>query len=450
MSSRELLDLYLERIERLNGKINAVVTVDAANARARADLLDAATLRGEPLGPLHGLPMTVKDSFETKGVRSTGGARELAHHLPDRDAPAVAALRAAGAIIFGKTNLPTWSDDSQTKNDLFGRTSNPWALDRTPGGSSGGSAAAVAAGLTGAELGADTGGSVRIPASHSGVCGHKPSAEVVSTVGNLVFLGSQHAGRDVEAVGPIARTAADLALLLDVLAAPDAHPHAPTRVLAPERPVDLRGRRFAIWFDEPGHPIDDSVRSVLSSIVDALQSAGASVDLGARPDVGLDEGCHLAIELAGAALAFSVPEAPAEPSQDPLENAMWMSHRHWLSLDAERRRMQQVWHDFCGRYDAVLCPVSSTAATPHDGETTGTRLVDVNGGAVPETVGTAWSVFSSGLGIPATVVPAGLTTSGLPVGVMLMGRYLDDRTLLRLAGQLQEIAGGYRPPPDFE
>jgi amidase len=443
------LDLYIARIERLNPTLNAIVTIDVDGARQRADELDSASTRGELVGPLHGLPVTVKDSFETAGMRSTGGSADLASYVPDRDAPAVAALRGAGAVIFGKTNLPTWSEDSQTKNPMFGRTLNPWSLDHSPGGSSGGSAAALAAGLTGAELGADTGGSVRIPASHSGVCGHKPSAGLVSTRGNLVYLDSQHSERDVEAAGPMTRTASDLALMLEVLATPSDHPHEVFPGLLPTRSGDLRGKRFAAWFDEPGHPVDHQVRNRLDEVVAAIRDAGGEVDEEARPAFGFNESCQVAIALAGAALAFAVPAEPAEDVVDPLERSMWMSHREWLTTQAQRREMQIAWQQYCSIYDAVLCPVSSTAATPHDDLITATRLVEVDGRLVPETVGTAWSVMSSGLGIPGTVVQAGRTSEGLPVGVMLLGAYCDDRTLISLAARVAELSGGYRIPPDF-
>ncbi|MGO8859251.1 MAG: amidase family protein [Acidimicrobiales bacterium] len=222
VSSRELLELFLNRHDELNPAINAVVTLDIDRARASAAAADIATTRGEWAGPLHGLPTTIKDAIEAQGLRSTGGARELLTHVPTTDAPAVARLKAAGAFVFGKTNVPRWSGDIQTFNEMFGTTNNPWDLSRTPGGSSGGAAAAVATGLTSFELGTDIGGSVRIPSNWCGVCGHKPSWGLVSQRGYLDHVGGGLTDADINVFGPIARSVRDLELLLGVLAGPDA------------------------------------------------------------------------------------------------------------------------------------------------------------------------------------------------------------------------------------
>src|SRR6185503_14400515 len=220
LASRDLLEEYATRIERLNPAVNAVVTLSLDRARIEADAADAAVARGDTLGPLHGLPITIKDAISTDGIRSTGGAVELRDHVPDADAEAVARLRAAGAIVFGKTNVPRWSGDVQTFNNLFGTTNNPWSLDRIPGGSSGGPAAAVACGFTVFELGTDIGGSVRIPAHCCGTFGLKPSFGVVPQRGYLDHVGGGTTDADINVFGPIARSARDLDLLLDVLAGP--------------------------------------------------------------------------------------------------------------------------------------------------------------------------------------------------------------------------------------
>src|SRR4051794_13131615 len=227
VSSRELLATFLDRIERLNGPVNAVVTLAVERAQAEAAAADKATVRGAELGPLHGLPITIKDAIETEGIRSTGGAIELTDHVPAADAPAVAKLRAAGAIVFGKTNLPRWSGDLQSYNEIFGTTNNPWDVSRVPGGSSGGAATAVACGLTSFELGTDIGGSVRVPSHFCGVFGLKTSYGLVSQRGYLDHVGGGHVDADVNVFGPIARSADDLDLLLGVLAE-SSEPPAPT------------------------------------------------------------------------------------------------------------------------------------------------------------------------------------------------------------------------------
>ncbi|HRB04105.1 MAG TPA: amidase family protein, partial [Ilumatobacteraceae bacterium] len=220
LGSEELLDHFLARITAVDPQVNAVCTLAEEPARARCRAADAATARGESWGPLHGLPFTVKDAIATAGIRSTGGATALRDHVPTTDAPAVAALEAAGAIVFGKSNLPEWSGDWQSFNEMFGTTNNPWMLTHTPGGSSGGAAAAVACGMTSFELGTDIGGSVRVPSAFCGVWGHKPSFGIIPTLGYLDEPGGGDTESDVNVFGPIARSAQDLRLLLDVLARP--------------------------------------------------------------------------------------------------------------------------------------------------------------------------------------------------------------------------------------
>ena len=206
LASRELLDAQLARIEAANPALNAVVSVDAERARSAAGAADDAVARGESIGPLHGVPVTLKDAYEVAGWTSTGGSTQLSGHVPDRDAPAVAALREAGIVLLGRTNVPEWSGDVQTYNDVFGVTNNPWDTSRTPGGSSGGAGVAVATGMSSFELGTDIGGSVRIPAAFNGVCGHKPSWGVVSTAGYLDHAAGSQMPRSVNVFGPLART----------------------------------------------------------------------------------------------------------------------------------------------------------------------------------------------------------------------------------------------------
>src|SRR5689334_1338476 len=249
---RELLELYLGRVEKLNPRVNAVVTLDAERAGSTADAADAALARGDEVGPLHGLPVTIKDAIETEGIRSTGGALELAAHVPAVDAPAVARLKAAGAVVFGKTNAPRWSGDIETFNEIFGGTSNPWDQSRITGGSSGGSAAAVSAGLTSFELGTDIGGSVRVPAHCCGVFGLKPSFGVVPQRGYLDHVGGGTTDADVNVFGPIARSAEDLDVLVRVLAAPPPELAPAWRIELPECTASsLDQVRVGTWFDAP-------------------------------------------------------------------------------------------------------------------------------------------------------------------------------------------------------
>ena len=252
LSSRELLDAFAARIERLNPSVNAVVTLDLERGAKAARAADAATAKGDPTGPLHGLPVTVKDALAVKGMRSTGGAKELSENVPDLDADAPARAFAAGAYCFAKTNVPSWSGDIQTYNDLFGTTNNPWDQTRVPGGSSGGAATAVALGMTAFEIGTDIGGSIRIPSAYCGVVGHKPSYGLVPCGGYLDGVEGGLTEPDINVHGPIARSVDDLELLLGVLAGPTPErARAWTVTLAPPRQSKLSDYRVAVWADDP-------------------------------------------------------------------------------------------------------------------------------------------------------------------------------------------------------
>ncbi len=278
LKSRDHLEAMLDRIERLNGPLNAVVTLDAERARREADAADAALSRGVKLGPLHGVCMTIKDSFETQGMRTTSGAPELSDYVAETDAVPVARLREAGAVIVGKTNLPIYAGDAQSYNEVFGQTNNPWNVERTPGGSSGGAAAALAAGFTPLELGSDIGGSIRGPAHTCGVTGHKPSFGIVPALGQIPGPPGTLTQADLAVAGPMARDVDDLELALDVLAGPDDWHRVGYRLeLPPPRHTELRNYRIAVWLDEPSCPLDASVRALLGEAAKSLESAGARV-----------------------------------------------------------------------------------------------------------------------------------------------------------------------------
>jgi len=359
LSARDLLALYAARLDRLNPAINAVVTVDLDRAFADAARIDERLGRGERVGPLAGLPMTIKDAIAVGGMRSTGGAVELRDHVPTHDAPAVAALRRAGAVVFAKTNLPRWClGDTETNNELFGVTNNPWDLERSVGGSSGGSAAAVAAGLSSCDIGTDIGGSVRIPSHYCGVYGFKPSFGVVSQLGYLSHLGAGGVGADMNVFGPIARSPEDLALLLGVVAGPDPADALAWRVALPTaRRSRLDEYRIATWFDEPDCPITHEYRVELERAVAELRAAGARVDA-SRPNVTFRQQRDLWMTLAGSATALALP--------DDLANAAGSSHLRWLRDQERKQELRATWHAWFEDYDALLCPVVLSAAPKHD------------------------------------------------------------------------------------
>ena len=442
LSSRELLELYLDRIDRLNGPVNAVVTLDAERARAAAHAADQATARGDARGPLHGLPITIKDALEVAGVRSTGGASELTDHVPARDAAAVASLKAAGAIVFGKTNVPKWSGDLQTFNKIFGTTNNPWDHGRMPGGSSGGAAVAVACGFTSFELGTDIGGSVRIPSHCCGVFGLKPSFGVVPQRGYLDHVGGGSTDVDINVVGPMARSAEDLALVLSVVAGPPPELTPAWRLELPApRHRELAGYRIGFWFDEPDCPIDRDQATILKAAVASLEEAGAKVEE-AHPPVNFGDQVALFNRMIAAA---SSPKMGAE-----LGGARGGTHYQWLDWAKERMRLQAVWAEWFSTYDLLLCPVLPTAAFPHDQEgNIFQRTIVVNGREVPYVHSVLWTGLIGVVGLPSAVPPIGRTAVGLPIGIQVVAPYLYDYDAVHVAGRLTELVGGYATPPGY-
>jgi amidase len=456
ISSRELLEVFEKRLEMINPAINAVCTLDLERARRRCIEADEATARGEVWGLLHGLPITVKDAIATSGIRSTGGSTLLGDHVPVADAPAVASLRAAGAIVFGKTNLPEWSDDIQTYNEMFGTTENPWRTGLTPGGSSGGAAAAVSCGVTAFELGTDIGGSVRIPSAFCGIWGHKPSYGVIPTLGYLDAVGGGTTEADVNCFGPMARSAQDLSMLLGILGGPRPDRAAAWQLDLPPPPASLRGLRVAAWLDDPLLPVEDAVAPLFEAAAAALEDAGALVDRTARPNLDLDSEWRNGTSLIGVATSPSMTDdqfaRAVEFSLDPelafRAGRVAVRHREWLAMDRQRTAARARWAEFFESWDVLLCPVTMTAAFPHlqEGSFT-TRQIEVNGQSRAYLELCAWAGLIGSAYLPSTVPPIGRTADGRPVGIQVVSPYLHDRRSIAVAGWLGELVGGYEPPP---
>jgi amidase len=443
ISSRELLDLYLDRIERLDrNAVNSVVTLDVERARAAAANADDALARGDEVGPLHGLPVTIKDAIATEGIRSTGGAVELVDHVPAADAPAVTRLKDAGAIVFGKTNLPRWSSDCQAYNEMFGTTNNPWSPAHVPGGSSGGSAAATAAGFTAFELGTDIGGSVRGPAHCCGVFSLKPSYGVVPDLGYLDHVGGGTTRPDINVFGPIARSAEDLELLMSVLAFPNPDESVAWRLELPDFPArSLAGVRIAAWLDDPECRVDAEYCAMLRRTVDALADTGAVVE-DAKPPRDFKDQTDLYLSLVGNAISPSLPDEAAEAVG---------THRAWLRLDEERASMRRNWAEWFTAHDVLLTPVMATPPFEHNQEgTVFERFVTVNGEQRNHIDVLRWMMLFNVLCVPSAVVPIGRTAAGLPVGMQVVAPYLQDRRAMRVARLVSEVVGGYEVPPGFE
>ncbi|MCC6438751.1 MAG: amidase [Acidimicrobiales bacterium] len=454
VSSTELLEHYLGRIERLNPALNAVVTLVEEPARVAARAADDATAAGGELGPLHGVPHTIKDAIETAGIRSTGGAVELAEHVPLHDAPAVAALKRAGSIVFGKTNLPRWSGDGQSYNELFGVTNNPWDVTRTPGGSSGGAAAAVAAGLTSFEVGTDIGGSVRMPSTFSGIWGHKPSFGLIPTLGYLDCVGGGRIEADVNVFGPMTRSVEDLELLLGILAGPTPDRAPAWRVeLAPPRHTELREFRVGAWLDDPACPIDDEIAAVLADVVSALEGAGVTVDRHARPAIDFAEAAKLGTQLISVATSVSLSAAELDALAEKSRGAANLAQRHhtWLARHLRRTELRAAWAEYFRAYDVLLCPVSATSAFTHRTEGNWRdRTLTISGAERPYTDLVNWTSMVGMAYLPVTTPPLGLTASGLPVSVQVVAPYCEDRTALHFARLLAELTGGgYTQPPGW-
>lgn len=436
LSSRDLLTTYLSRIEELDTSVNSVVAVDAELAMAEATAADDAVARGRTVGPLHGVPCTVKDAIETAGMRSTSGAPVLADHVPHTDATAVARLRGAGAVVFGKTNVPIWAGDMQTYNELFGATSNPWALDRSAGGSSGGAAAAVACGFTGFELGTDIGGSIRIPSHLCGVFGLRPSYGLIPQRGYLAGTRRGIADLDNNVFGPIARDAADLALLLGVLAGPARRHERAWRLDLPGPSANcLSGYRFGLWLDDPFCAVSTECLGVIRCAVERIAQAGGRVH-DSHPGVDFEDSFRTYWTLLMASNGLNSPDST-------------LTHAAWLDADDRRARQRRSWHEwFSSGFDVLLCPVMATTAYPHDHSGYfGTRYVTVNGQRRSHDDIARWTGLVGALGLPAAAVPIGRTPEGLPVGLQIVAPYLHDSDAVQAADLIAQVTGGYTPPP---
>ncbi|MFC7303227.1 amidase [Streptomyces monticola] len=455
LSSRELLELLLKHHENTDPALNAVVTLDADHAREAAHKADQHLARtGETLGALHGLPITVKDAFETAHLRTTCGAPGLSDHVPARDADAVARLRAAGAVIFGKTNTPAYCQDIQTGNDLFGTTKNPFAADRTAGGSSGGPAAAVAAGLSSLEVGSDLAGSLRLPAHYCGVYALRPTHGIVATRGHIPRPPGWITSGDMLTPGPIARTADDLGLLLDVLAGPAPTDAAAWRLDLPApRHHRLGDYRVGVWADDPYCHVDTETGELIARVTELLSDAGTRLDTTTRP-VDFAESDRLFQTLmyatatasaTGDAFQGEVAAAAALADDDHSPGAFYLRartqrHRDWLLSNERREKLVRQWDEYFTGHDVLITPAAPTAAVPDQTSAPlPQRYITVDGEKRPYFDQTAWANLTSHVKLPAAVVPAGTTKAGLPLAVQVIGPRYADRTVLAVATHLSRL-----------
>lgn len=463
VSSLEALDALALRIERLNPAINAVVATDLPRARRQARAADRARARGDRLGPLHGVPMTVKESFDVAGLATTVGFEAQRGNRPAHDAVVVERLSAAGAIVFGKTNLPVAMADWQSFNPVYGTTNNPWDTTRVPGGSSGGSAAALAAGLTPLEFGSDIGASIRNPAHYCGVFGHKPTIGLVPDRGH--GLPPYVHGRDLAVCGPLARSAADLELLMKVTAGPDPQ-WQPGWALSLARPArrTLKGLRVGVLQTADTAPVSRAVQEGIARVARGLKAAGARVSMQTALPFDLEHAHRVYLILLRTATSGTLTDAQyadALARSATLRDDDWryaaalvraqaMPYQAWHRWNADRMAIVEGWREWFERFDVLVCPTASTTAFPHmqQGERW-ERMVDVDGVPQPSTTQMFWAGLGGVAGLPATVIPTGAAPDGLPVGAQLIGPRAADLDLLTVARLLEREGFGFTAPPGF-
>jgi amidase len=459
-SAREALAAVWDRILQRNPVLNALASYDEEAAVRQAEEADRRYARGEARA-LEGLPITIKDSFETAGLTTACGARELAGYRPEHDAVAVGRLRAAGAIILAKTNVPRFTGDFQTHNSLFGVTSNPWDASRTPGGSSGGAAAAVAAGFCAFDLASDLGGSIRWPAHACGLFGLKPSWGRIPLVGHIPPLPAMRLKNppDLAVAGPLARSAADLDLVLCLTAGPqNAGEVGRFMPLRKTRPEHLR---LALWIDPDFAPVDGDVEAGVRIAAEVLGRAGARVEE-ARPAIAFAEAFEIyailnfAIGFAGlpaaerAAFAESARNfAPDDKSYPALRaRAARIDAATFSRLTERRAAIREAFAAFFSEYDAILCPPAPCLAFPHDlSPDPLARLLPTSVGDLPYYDLLKWASLASLSHLPAVVAPVALSPQGLPCGVQIVCALNADREAIAIAGMIETLTGGFRAPP---
>lgn len=438
ISAVEALDAHLDEIDRHNEAVNAVVTLDRGRARERAKMADAAVARGDVLGPLHGVPFTLKDTHDTAGMKTTVGFPPFAGYVAGLDSPVVARLKAAGGILLGKTNVATMLGDWQSDNPLFGRTNNPWNVSRTSGGSSGGAAAALCAGMTPFEVGTDMQDSIRLPAAFCGVYGLKPTEHRISLAGAFPDPGgAPRSVRLMSCLGPLARNVEDLALIYGIIAGPDGHDTDLAPVPVEDVPkLDLKTLRIVFAPSFPGLPVASEISAAVENLARQLHQAGASVEEARLPKLDLHDDLAEGGTLIGMMMEAAQPEPPEHPT----------SVTRWFAALARRDRSILAWDRFFENCDALLCPVAMTTAFPHCAP--GTPL-EVDGKEQSYWMLPAYGAVFNYSGHPALALPCGQDRNGLPIGLQLVGKRWSESRLLGIAKAMAPLAGGFIRPPGY-
>ena len=461
ISSVELVELAFRRIDKYNPVLNAIVLQFREQALARAREADQALVRKQWWGPLHGVPVTVKESFGMEGVPTTAGVVEQKEFRPKRNAVAVDRLQRAGAIVVGKTNVPVMLADLQSYNPIYGSSNNPWDITRTPGGSTGGGAAAMAAGLGHLTIGTDIGGSIRIPAHFCGLYGHKPTLEVVSTIGHVPPFADPGPQKfvDLSVAGPLARSAEDLLAALEAIGGPAGDDAKAYRWSLPApRKTRLREFRVGCVLDDPLCRVSSDVEHVLDSAVSKLEKAGVNVERGWPAKVNFAEQAQTYMFLLYSVMALRFPEAAKQgllelykqDPKNPLGAALYAPHGRWVAETANRFAARALWEEYFREHDVFLMPVAFVPAFPHDhSEPPDRRQLDTAEGKRPYFDISPWIAIPTLTGCPATVAPVGRTASGLPVGLQIMAPYLEDATSIEFARLMADVTGGFVAPKGY-
>ncbi len=461
LSALELIDACIARIEARDPAINAVVVRDFERAREAARRADQRIGAGESL-PLLGIPVTAKESYNVAGLPTTWGIPAGRDWRPDRDAVLIERLKAAGAIVLGKTNVPLVLGDWQSYNEIYGTTGNPWNLERSPGGSSGGSAAALAAGFVPLEIGSDIGGSLRNPANFCGVFAHKPTQALLPIRGHTP-PGVPAIDRDVDlaVVGPMARNSTDLSTAFELLAGPDQVLATGYRLaLPPARHQRLDQFRVLVLDVYPEVPTSADVAHAIETLAERLAASGVNVAREAAMLPDLAQAARVYMQLLNAFFGSDLPlevyrglteRAAVLPADDRSLNAarlrgFTLRHRDWLLLERQRAAIAEQWRAVFRVFDVVVTPVNPTVAFPHDHSPIAERTLAVDGKRIPYADQLVWPGLATLPGLPATAMPIGRGSDGLPIGIQIIGPYLEDRTTLQFAACLEREFGGFVPP----
>lgn len=461
IKSLDLVEYFIARIEKYNPLINAVVCERFEQAREEAKRADLAVKANKALGCFHGVPITVKESFNVVGLPTTFGLVSMADNFPAEDAIAIARLKKAGAIILAKTNVPINLSDYQSYNEVYGCTDNPWDITRTPGGSSGGSGAALAAGFGALELGSDIGGSVRSPAHYCGVFSHKPTWGIIPMQGQS--MPGNQVDFDMSVIGPVAKTAADLNAALMVMKGPYDFQALGLRFDLAKPTKKLKDYKIAIWSDDAAAPVAQSVKKALDKVHRVLKDQGVTVNISARPDfTGIEHKKvfeFLVWSVMGSRLSEPEYEAIKQEvaglkSDDESDYAITQrakiaSFRAHRLINNERQHIRRVWHRFFQQYDVLILPVMATEAFCHQHQPFAQRFIDVDGDHRDYLEQIFWCGLANCSYLPATVIPTGLSDNGLPVGVQIMGPEFADLITLDVAEKLEACGFVYSPPPHF-